>query len=216
MLSRYLTVKETGQHEIEIKKSRFICTLARVESEDEAKQIIQEIKKEHWKASHNCSAFVIGERNEIQRSSDDGEPAGTAGIPMLETLKKRQLINTLAVVTRYFGGTELGKGGLIRAYGGVVAEALDVIGVVEGRLQQEVNVRIDYPNHGKLENFMAQSPYDVKQTDFSEVVEVTCMVDEDAVPTFEAEITDLLNGQGIITLGETSYFEKDYHKEPPT
>lgn len=213
MLSRYLTIKETGQHEIEIKKSRFICTLARVANEEEAKQLIQGIKKEHWKASHNCSAFVIGERNEIQRSSDDGEPAGTAGIPMLEILKKRQLINTLAVVTRYFGGTELGKGGLIRAYGGVVAEALDVVGVVEGRLQQELMVKIDYSNHSKLENFIEQSTYAIKQTEFSDVVNVTCMVDEEAVETFQQELTNALNGQCTITLGETTYFETDYQKE---
>lgn len=209
MLTRYLTVKETGQHEIEIKKSRFICTLARVEKEEDAKRLIQEIKKEHWKASHNCSAFVIGERNEIQRSSDDGEPAGTAGLPMLERLKKRQLINTLAVVTRYFGGTELGKGGLIRAYGGVVAEALDVIGVVEGRLQQEIIVKIDYNNHGKLENFIEQSPYGIKQTEFTDKVTVIYMVDDEAVEQFENEITNILKGQCTITQGKKAYFETD-------
>lgn len=210
MLSRYLTVKETGQHEIEIKKSRFICTLARVETEDLAKQFIQNIKKEHWKASHNCSAFVIGDRHEIQRSNDDGEPAGTAGLPMLEVLKKRNLINTLAVVTRYFGGTELGKGGLIRAYGGVVSEALDIIGISEGRLQQEVIVKIDYSNHGKLENFMEQSSYGIKETLFTDVVNVICMVDDDQVETFQQEVTNILNGQGTITLGEKNYFETDY------
>lgn len=116
MIERYRTIKENGQSEIEIKKSRFICSLKRIESEEEAKNFIQEIKKEHWKANHNCSAFVIGEKNEIQRSSDDGEPSGTAGVPMLEVLKKNQLINVAAVVTRYFGGTKLGTGGLIRAY----------------------------------------------------------------------------------------------------
>ena len=116
MLHSYQTIKEDGQSEIEIKKSRFICSLKRVTSEEEAKDFIQAIKKEHWKANHHCSAFVIGEKNEIQRSSDDGEPSGTAGIPMLEVLKKNELINVIAVVTRYFGGTKLGTGGLIRAY----------------------------------------------------------------------------------------------------
>ncbi len=211
MLSRYLTVKQTGQHEIEIKKSRFICTLARVESEDHAKQLIQDIKKEHWKASHNCSAFTIGERHEIQRSSDDGEPAGTAGIPMLEILKKRQLVNTLAVVTRYFGGTELGKGGLIRAYGGVVAETLEVIGVVEGRLQQEIMITIDYSNHGKMENFIEQSSYLIKHIEFTDKVAITCMVDEDKVETFQQEVINVLKGQGTIILGEKKYHESDYH-----
>lgn len=213
MKSRYLTVKESGQHEIEIKKSRFICHLARVTDEEDAKEFIQTIKKEHWKATHNCSAFVIDDRSEIQRSNDDGEPAGTAGLPMLEVLKKRDLINTIAVVTRYFGGTELGKGGLIRAYGGVVAEALDEIGVVEGKLQQEVSVTIDYANHGKLENFLANSPYDLKDTEFTDVVKVICMVDEAKVASFNEEVTNVLSGQGTLELGDMSYFEKDYQRE---
>ena len=210
MLTSYLTVKKRGQHEIEIKKSRFICTLAPVTSEEEAKALILEIKKEHWKASHNCSAFVIGETNEIQRSSDDGEPAGTAGVPMLEILKKRQLINTVAIVTRYFGGTELGKGGLIRAYGGVVAEALTAVGIVQGSLQQEVILEIDYPNHGKLENFMTSANYDLKETIFTDKVTLICMIDEAQVEAFQLEVTDQLSGQVSITLGEKAYFEKDY------
>ena len=152
MIERYRTIKENGQSEIEIKKSRFICSLKRIESEEEAKNFIQEIKKEHWKAHHNCSAFVIGEKNEIQRSSDDGEPSGTAGVPMLEVLKKNQLINVAAVVTRYFGGTKLGTGGLIRAYTHAVSQALSDIGIVEGTLQQEISVMITYPQLGKLQN----------------------------------------------------------------
>ena len=108
MLQKYRTIKEDNQHEVEIKKSRFICFLKRIETEEEAKAFIQQIKKEHWKANHNCSAFVLGDHHEIQRSSDDGEPSGTAGVPMLEVLKKNDLINVCAVVTRYFGGTKLG------------------------------------------------------------------------------------------------------------
>lgn len=206
----YLTVKEQGLHELEVKKSRFICFLARVNNEEEAKAIIQTIKKEHWKASHNCSAYLIGERNEIQRSSDDGEPAGTAGLPMLEILKKRELINTLAVVTRYFGGTELGKGGLIRAYGGVVNEALSVIGIVQGKPQQEVKITVAYSLHGKLETFLANSNFTLVSTAFTDVVTVTCMIDEHLVKTFTEEITNILSGQGMIVLGELAYFENDY------
>lgn len=213
MKATYLTVKKRGIHELEIKKSRFICLLTRVTTEDEAKEIIQAIKKEHWKASHNCSAYVIGERNEIQRSSDDGEPAGTAGVPMLEILKRRELINTLAVVTRYFGGTELGKGGLIRAYGGVVNEALDVIGIVQGKLQQEVKLTIDYALHGKLENFLTTSEFSLANTEFTDTVTVTCMIDEQLVETFTTEITNLLSGQVVINLGDVAYFESDYLPE---
>ncbi|MFR3685267.1 MAG: YigZ family protein [Enterococcus sp.] len=208
MLQKYRTIKEDNQHEIEIKKSRFICFLKRIDSEEEAKDFIQQIKKEHWKANHNCSAFVLGDHHEIQRSSDDGEPSGTAGVPMLEVLKKNDLINVCAVVTRYFGGTKLGAGGLIRAYSGSVAQAIVHTGIVEGRLQQEVFVQLDYPNWGKMENFIASENLAVKDTQFTDRVVVTCMVDENQVDDFEAQVTDLLNGQVSFTTGEVTYHEQ--------
>ncbi len=208
MLQTYRTIKEDDQHEIEIKKSRFICFLKRIESEEEAKNFIQQIKKEHWKANHNCSAFVLGERSEIQRSSDDGEPSGTAGVPMLEVLKKKDLINVCAVVTRYFGGTKLGAGGLIRAYSGAVAQAIQAVGVVEGRLQQEILVQLDYPNWGKLENFLTAGQIAVKETQFTDQVIVTCMIDEDKTDLFEAQVIDLLSGQARFTTGEVTYHEQ--------
>lgn len=149
MLESYITVKQDDFSEIEIKKSRFICSVKRVTSEEEAKAFIAAIKKEHWKANHNCSAFVIGEKNDIQRSSDDGEPSGTAGVPMLEVLKKKELINVVAVVTRYFGGIKLGTGGLIRAYSHALSHTLDEIGLVIGKLQQELLITIAYPLLGK-------------------------------------------------------------------
>ncbi|QIL46538.1 YigZ family protein [Vagococcus coleopterorum] len=209
MITDYLTLKENGQHEIEIKKSRFICHLFRIDSDEQAKELIQKIKKEHWKATHNCHAYLVGDNNDIQRSSDDGEPSGTAGLPMLEVLKKRELINTLAVVTRYFGGTELGKGGLIRAYGGSVSEALDEIGIVQGTLQQEMQVTVDYPNHPKLENFLENSVYNLKETIYTDKVQLLIMVDEQTTDTFEQELIELLSGQVTITAGKTSYFEKE-------
>ena len=208
MLHSYQTIKEDGQSEIEIKKSRFICSLKRVTSEEEAKDFIQAIKKEHWKANHNCSAFVLGDHHEIQRSSDDGEPSGTAGVPMLEVMKKNDLINVCAVVTRYFGGTKLGAGGLIRAYSGSVAQAIVHTGIVEGRLQQEVFVQLDYSNWGKMENFIASENLAVKDTQFTDRVVVTCMVDENQVADFEAQVTDLLNGQVSFTTGEVTYHEQ--------
>lgn len=208
MLQKYRTIKEDNQHEVEIKKSRFICFLKRIETEEEAKAFIQQIKKEHWKANHNCSAFVLGDHHEIQRSSDDGEPSGTAGVPMLEVLKKNDLINVCAVVTRYFGGTKLGAGGLIRAYSGSVAQAIVHTGIVEGRLQQEVFVQLDYSNWGKMENFIASENLAVKDTQFTDQVVVTCMVDEQQVDDFEAQVTDLLNGQVSFTTGEVTYHEQ--------
>lgn len=208
MLQNYRTIKKDHQHEIEIKKSRFICFLKRITSEEEAKVFIQQIKKDHWKANHNCSAFVLGDRNEIQRSSDDGEPSGTAGVPMLEVLKKNDLINVCAVVTRYFGGTKLGAGGLIRAYSGAVSQAIAEIGIVEGRLQQEIFVQLDYPNWGKMENFLTNAQIAVKDTQFTDQVIVTCLVDENQRISFETQVTDLLNGQVHFETGEMMYHEQ--------
>ncbi|MER2141095.1 MAG: YigZ family protein, partial [Priestia megaterium] len=134
MLSQYYTVKQEGSHEITIQKSRFICHMKRVTTEEEAQQFIQDIKKQHWNATHNCSAYLIGERDQFQKANDDGEPSGTAGVPMLEVLKKRGLKDTVVVVTRYFGGIKLGAGGLVRAYGKSVSEALNELGTVKRTL----------------------------------------------------------------------------------
>lgn len=207
MLENYFTIKVDGEKETEIKKSRFICSLKRVYTEQEAKEFIQERKKEHWKASHNCSAFIIGEKSSIQRSSDDGEPSGTAGIPMLEVLKKQELINVAAVVTRYFGGTKLGAGGLIRAYSHSVSNTLEKIGLVEGKLQQEVSLSISYPNLGKAQNFIENNPYTLKETIYGETIEMICLVDEASVELFIATLTDQLNGQVSFEKGECSYHE---------
>lgn len=208
MLERYYTIKENGQSELEIKKSRFICSLKRVETEEEAKQFIQETKKEHWKANHNCSAFVIGEKNEIQRSSDDGEPSGTAGVPMLEVIKKNELINVAAVVTRYFGGIKLGAGGLIRAYAHSVSHALQEIGIVEGTLQQELSIHIAYPQLGKIENYLALQQVNVKEIRYTEKVIVVCMINEKEVSAFQKAIIELLSGQVTFTEGAVSYHEQ--------
>lgn len=207
MLLSYHTIAQDGQNEIEIKKSRFICSMKRVDTEEEAKAFIQEIKKEHWKANHNCSAFVLGAKQEIQRSSDDGEPSGTAGVPMLEVLKKNELYNVVAVVTRYFGGTKLGAGGLIRAYAHSVSGALKEIGLVEGKLQQEIFVTIQYPQYGKLENFMTAKNYVIKETIYTDTVKVICMIDEEEIESFKKQLIDLFNGQVTFAIGETSYVE---------
>lgn len=206
-MNNYITIKANGFCEIEIKKSRFICSLFRVTSESQAKEQIQRIKKEHWKASHNCSAFVLGERNEIQRSSDDGEPSGTAGIPMLEVLKKQDVSNVLAVVTRYFGGTKLGAGGLIRAYTHAVSEGLSQIGLVKGVLQKEVSVTLSYSLLSKLEHFIEYSNYLIKNIDYAQDVTVYCLVQTEEVKTFESEIINLLNNQCSLKIGAERYTE---------
>ncbi|WP_303219163.1 YigZ family protein [Enterococcus asini] len=205
MQATYKTIKTDGLAETEIKKSRFLCHLKRVTSEEEAKAFIQGIKKEHWKANHNCSAYLIGERSEIQRSSDDGEPSGTAGVPMLEVLKKNDLINVCVVVTRYFGGIKLGAGGLIRAYSHAVSHGLQTVCLVMGKLQQEISLDLDYSLLGKLQNSLPETT--IKETVFAEKVTVICRVDEEQVENFEAEIIDLLQGQVTITRGATGYEE---------
>ena len=207
MIDHYLTIQKDGVAEIEIKKSRFICSLKRVETEDEAKLFIQRVKKEHWKATHNCSAFVVGDKSEIKRSSDDGEPSGTAGIPMLEVLVKKDLINVAAVVTRYFGGTKLGAGGLIRAYSHAVSNGIDEIGIVEGKLQQDVSLTIAYPLLGKLQNYLENNQLAIKETLFTDEVVVVCSIDEESVATFEASITELLSGQVQFFYGQKTYNE---------
>lgn len=207
MIDHYVTIQKDGVAEIEIKKSRFICTLKRVATETEAKEFIQSIKKKHHKATHNCSAFVIGEKSEIKRSSDDGEPSGTAGIPMLEVLVKKDLMNVAAVVTRYFGGIKLGSGGLIRAYSHAVSHAIDEIGIVEGKLQQEVFVTIAYPLFDKLQNYLENQQVAIKDMYFTAEVVVTCMIDENNLSIFEKNITERLNGQVTFSHGEKSYHE---------
>ncbi|KAF1291866.1 YigZ family protein [Candidatus Enterococcus leclercqii] len=206
MRDTYQTIRGDGQSEIEIKKSRFITSLKRVYSEEEAKAFIAGLKKEHWKANHNCSAYLIGDNSEIQRSSDDGEPSGTAGVPMLEVLKKNQLVNVCVVVTRYFGGTKLGAGGLIRAYSHAVSQGLKDIGLVIGKLQQELRLTIDYSLLGKLQNFL-DNDWFTKDTSFAEKVTVVCLIDEDKTALFEAAVIDLLSGQVTIDVGPTSYQE---------
>ena len=149
MIPEYKILYEGGSGEIIEKKSRFIATLRPVESEEEAYAFIEEMRKKYWDATHNCSAFVVGERGELARCSDDGEPSQTAGRPMLDVLLGEEIRNVCAVVTRYFGGTLLGTGGLVRAYSGAVKEGLAHCTVVTKRLAKELAVTTDYSGVGR-------------------------------------------------------------------
>ncbi|WP_332629832.1 YigZ family protein [Halalkalibacter flavus] len=206
-LATYHTVKGPGEHEIVIQKSRFIAFFDRVETEEEAQAFIERIKKEHWNANHNCSAYMIGERDEIQKANDDGEPSGTAGVPMLEVLKKRGLKDTVVVVTRYFGGIKLGAGGLIRAYGGAVSEGLNAVGVVKRSLVKVVHTEVDYHWLGKVEHALRESPYQMKGTEYLEQVDVQTYVEVDDLEAFEEWMTNMTNGQARIRQGEETYLE---------
>ncbi|MBL4955047.1 YigZ family protein [Neobacillus sp. YIM B02564] len=209
MLSRYFTVKEYGEHEIIIQKSRFIAQIKRAETETEAQAFIQEVKKKHWNATHNCSAYLIGEHDQIQKANDDGEPGGTAGVPMLEVLKKRNLKDTVVVVTRYFGGIKLGAGGLIRAYGKATSEGLDTIGIVERILKQVIHTTIDYTWLGKIEKELRVSEHKIKEIHYLDKVEIETYVDESLVPSFREWMIELTNGQCTIRQGETVYLEEN-------
>jgi uncharacterized YigZ family protein len=209
MLPYYYTVKEYGEHEIIIQKSRFIAYVARAETEEKAQEFIATIKKKHRDASHNCSAYLIGENDHIQKANDDGEPSGTAGVPILEVLKKRQLKDTVVVITRYFGGIKLGAGGLIRAYGKATSEGLTATGIVERKLTRIMKVRVDYTWLGKLENELRTSVYSIKEIHYLESVDFEVYVEEGQMEAFISWMVDLTNGQAEIQENELVYLEKD-------
>lgn len=210
MLTQYLTVAGRGDHEIVIEKSRFISHIARVETEDAAQAFIQEIKKKHKDATHNCSAYMIGEQNQIQKALDDGEPSGTAGVPILEVLKKKELKDTAVVVTRYFGGIKLGAGGLIRAYSKATSEGINTTGVVIRKLMRVISTTVDYTWLGKLENELRSSIYQIKEIQYLDQVNILVYVEETQKETYTAWITELINGQGHITEEEMLYLEEEF------
>ncbi|HHW36300.1 MAG TPA: YigZ family protein [Bacillales bacterium] len=210
MLLQYYTVKNAGEHEIVIEKSKFVAQITRATTEGEAQTFIQEIKKKHWDATHNCSAYLIGEHNQIQKANDDGEPSGTAGVPMLEVLKKRDLKDTVVVVTRYFGGIKLGAGGLIRAYGKAVSEGLNAIGIVERQLMRVMHTKVDYTWLGKIENELRSHPsFILKEIHYLDMVEFETYVAAEMKESFVDWMTELTNGQAEIFEGETEYLESD-------
>jgi uncharacterized YigZ family protein len=209
LLPSYYTVKGYGEHEIEIQKSKFIAYIQRAETEEEAQKFIQMIKKKNWNATHNCSAYMIGENDQIQKANDDGEPSGTAGVPILEVLKKKHLKDTVVVITRYFGGIKLGAGGLIRAYGKATSEGLNATGIVERKLMQILHTTIDYTWLGKIENELRSSAYQLKEIHYLDKVEIETYVEEAQTIAFKEWMTEMTSGQGEICEGQVVYMEKD-------
>ncbi|OFP93459.1 Xaa-Pro dipeptidase [Streptococcus sp. HMSC067A03] len=195
----FRTIKEDGQVQEEIKKSRFICHIKRVTTEDEARNFIQSVKKEHYKATHNCSAFILGERSEMKRSSDDGEPSGTAGVPMLGVLENHQLTNVCAVVTRYFGGIKLGAGGLIRAYTGSVALAVKKIGIVHIKEQIGLKLTLSYSQYQELPKFLKANHLQEQDTVFADQVQTTIFVNKDDKVSITEHLIEWFNGKIDIT-----------------
>lgn len=200
-MKEFKTIKMDGIVEEEIKKSRFICFMKRVTTEEEARAFINSIKKEHYKANHNCSAFILGENMEIKRSSDDGEPSGTAGVPMLTVLENHQLTNVAAVVTRYFGGIKLGAGGLIRAYAGAVAKAVKEIGVVEVKEQKGIAITLSYAQYQEFANWRAKLGLEEHDAQFTTEVQTMIYVDKEMVEPTLASLTEFYHGK--VTTQET-------------
>ena len=196
-VSNYKTVYRGGTAEIVEKKSRFIAHSAHVESEEEALAFIEQIKKQYWDARHNCHAFSVGVTNETARCSDDGEPAQTAGKPMLDVLMGQQLKNTVVVVTRYFGGTLLGTGGLVRAYSAAVQEGLKESLIIEKFLCRRVRMSMDYTMLGKMQYLAAKLNLMVLDTLYTEGVEMQLLVPDTQYAAFIKEVTEASNGKVV-------------------
>ncbi|MET3208777.1 UNVERIFIED_CONTAM: putative YigZ family protein [Paenibacillus sp. PvR008] len=206
MLEQYRTVRGSGSKEIVIRKSRFIGHIQPVQTEEEAAAFIERIKKEHWNATHNCSAYMIGERDEIQKQSDDGEPSGTAGKPILEVIRNQKLKNVAIVVTRYFGGILLGAGGLIRAYSDGAVAAIEAGDAITRVLHREIFVELDYTWLGKVENELRNRSIRTGETMFTDKVTLTCLPLAGDAESFSNWITDLTQGQSLVSEGERLYF----------
>jgi uncharacterized YigZ family protein len=193
-MSRYLTVARTVVVETEVKRSRFLCRLERVSTEEQARAVIEAVRKEHWDARHNCSAFVLGPDAAVQRSNDDGEPSGTAGAPMLEVLRGREVSDVVAVVTRYFGGILLGAGGLVRAYSDAVRLAVDEAGLRERRLQRLFDVTVPHADSGRLENGLRSHGAGVLGVDYAAAATLHVAVPEEDADRLPALLSALSGG----------------------
>ena len=218
-LEKYRTILQSGSNELIIKKSRFIATFSRVGNEVDAQEFVQRVKKLHKAANHNCSAYVIGENDEIARAHDDGEPSGTAGVPMLEALKLMQLKNVAVVVTRYFGGIKLGTGGLIRAYSGAVSDGAKAIGIVVRSIQSSLVFASPYNLQGSIDYFLNEHEITIAHQDYGVDVSYEIYVDPTELEFVKNGLTEIMHGQVDFTEGKPRYVEqlveqnKDLNKE---
>lgn len=208
MTQEYKIVYKGGEGEIIEKKSRFIATITPIEKEEEAIQFIEKMKKKYWDATHNCSAYVLGKQQEIQRCSDDGEPSKTAGRPMLDVLLGEQLHDTAVVVTRYFGGTLLGTGGLVRAYQGAVKAGLINCQIVTKQLGIKYILNTDYNGIGKIQYIMAQRKLTVQDTEYTENVTIYVIVPKQEALSFEKEVKEATSGKAKIEAADEIYYGK--------
>jgi uncharacterized YigZ family protein len=205
MQEGYVTVAGEGVHETEVSRSRFVCALAPAATEQEARAFIARVRAEHPGASHHCWAYVIGADGGLQKSDDDGEPGGTAGLPMLQMLTRRGIRCAVAVVTRYFGGTKLGAGGLIRAYGGAVGEALDAVGTSVRQRYRLVTVTTDHGRAGRLENDLRSSGRGVREVTYGSEVTIELGLPEAELDDFRGWLADSTGGTARLAVGGEAY-----------
>lgn len=189
------SIARDGSIELIVKKSRFICTAQRVTSEEDAREKLAVLKKRYWDANHNCSAWIIGPRGDLRRSNDDGEPGGTAGAPMLHVLDQRGLTDTMAVVTRYFGGILLGAGGLVRAYGQSVSNVVDEVGIVERVPLTVLAVEAAHDEAGRLENLLRHTTWRVSTIDYGAQVTFELPLGADQIDPFRAWLSETTSGR---------------------
>lgn len=198
MLKSYRTVAGFAHMEIEINKSRFIGYVHRAETEEAALGFIAKIRKQHWDATHNCSAYIAGRNDEYQKADDDGEPSGTAGRPILEVIKKTGLKDTVIVVTRYFGGIKLGAGGLIRAYGKASSAGLKAAGLVDRIGHSCISIEIDYTLQGALENQLRNQGYVIRDKKFSQFVTLEALVRSGQANDLKRNVTEWTAGRAVM------------------
>lgn len=207
MLPVYRTLKQASEITLEINKSLFIGYAAPAETEEAAMAFIQDIKKHHKEATHNCSAYVIGQHGQAQKADDDGEPTGTAGRPILEVLNKADVKNAVVVVTRYFGGIKLGAGGLIRAYTRAAADAMSAAIVIDKRLHTRLVIELNYPLLGMVENQLRLKNYPIESKEFSHNVRITALAPKGDEDKLVGLISDCTAAQAVIRTIDETYLD---------
>lgn len=206
MVEAYKTIDQGGSGEIVEKKSRFIATVRPVESEEEALSFVEEMRKKYWDARHNCYAYVLGERQEVMRCSDDGEPSQTAGKPMMDVLTGMGLTNVAVVVTRYFGGTLLGTGGLVRAYSSAVQEGLKNSVLIDKCWGTMLEIETDYNGIGKLQYLFGQRQIPMMDSEYTDKVKFTVLVPVLRVQEIRKAVTEATSGQAKINEKNSLYY----------
>ena len=206
MKKSYKILYQAGEGEIVEKKSRFIATIRPVDSEEEALSFIADMRKKYWDATHNCTAFVIGENHEQMRCNDDGEPSQTAGRPMLDVLLGEDVHNCCAVVTRYFGGTLLGTGGLVRAYSAAVKEGLRNCQILEKQLARKLTVETDYTGLGKIQYILGEEKISTLDSQYADKVSLTLLVPVDQLDPLMEKLTEGTNGRCVMEPGEQVWY----------